>query len=54
MKNKKWVICGTCPYLDNCKAGQAKTSNITANSPVYNEIGCFDYEQVNPKQMKLL
>jgi len=57
MAKKQWIICGTCKYLSKCTAGNAKLINIDINSPVYNDIGCFDFQQyydlINPKQMKL-
>jgi len=53
MKNKQWIICGTCQHLGKCTAGKAKLINVDRNSAAYNEIGCFDYEQINPKQIRL-
>ncbi len=50
---KQWITCGSCQFLTKCKAGKAKLINVDTNSPVYNEIGCFDYEQASPKQIKL-
>lgn len=53
MKNKQWITCGSCLYLDKCKSGKAKMVNTSVDSPIYQDIGCFDYEQVNPKQIRL-
>ena len=53
VSKKLWINCGTCPYLDKCKSGKSKLNNVPADSPIYNDIGCYDYEQVIPKQMKL-
>lgn len=54
MAKREWIICGNCIYFDKCPSGKAKLINVDKNSAVYNEIGCYDYEQVSPKQMKLL
>jgi len=53
MTKKQWIICGNCIYLDKCHAGKAKLINVDVNSSIYNDIGCYDHEQINPKQMKL-
>ena len=53
MSKKQWIICGTCSKIEKCKSGKAKLINVDRNSAAYNEIGCFDYEQVSPKQIKL-
>ena len=53
MAKKQWIICGTCTNLEKCSAGKAKLINVEYNSTAYNDIGCFDYEQVSPKQIKL-
>lgn len=55
MKNKKWIICGNCKYLNDCKCGQDRIQFVDINSEIYNDIGCFDYEQYsNNRQLKLL
>jgi len=55
MKSKVWIICGDCKYLQECKCGQARVKNVDINSKIYNDIGCFDYEQYGDnKQLKLL
>lgn len=53
MTKKQWIICGTCIHLEKCKSGKAKLVNVEYNSAAYNDIGCFDYEQINPKQIRL-
>ena len=53
MTKKQWIVCGTCQHLEKCSAGKAKLINVEYNSAVYNDIGCFDYKQVSPKQIKL-
>ena len=53
MSKKQWIICGNCIYLEKCQAGKTKIVDIDVNSPIYNEIGCYDHEQINPKQQKL-
>jgi hypothetical protein len=53
MSKKQWIICGNCVYYYKCQAGQLKMIGIDANSPLYNDIGCYDHEQASPKQIKL-
>jgi len=54
MKSRKWIICGDCKYLSVCKCGQLRLHNVDINSKIYNDIGCFDYDQyLNDKQLKL-
>ncbi|MDD3013965.1 MAG: hypothetical protein PHC34_09715 [Candidatus Gastranaerophilales bacterium] len=54
MKSKEWISCGDCKYLHECKCGQLRIQNVDADSKIYNDIGCFDYEQYsNNKQLKL-
>jgi hypothetical protein len=55
--SKKWITCGDCKHFANCKAGQARMQNIDINSKIYNEIGCFGFEQyflqIDGRQIKL-
>jgi len=53
MTKKQWITCGSCIHLNNCKSGKAKIVNVDRNSAAYSEIGCYDYEQTNPKQIRL-
>lgn len=53
---KEWKICVFCPHNKNCAAGASRILGLPPNSPIVNEIGCFDYETFkNQKahQMKL-
>ena len=57
MAKKQWIICGECEYLSQCKAGQSKTQNITQDSKVYDDLGCYNFEQyyllTQDRQLKL-
>ncbi len=57
MPAKKWIICGECQYLNECKTGQNKMRGISPQSFVYNEIGCYNYkqyfQQIDGRQLKL-
>ena len=57
MAKKQWIICGECEYFSKCKAGQLKMENISPDSKIYNDIGCFNFEQyyflTQDRQLKL-
>ena len=57
MAKKIFMICGNCKYLSVCKTGKSRIIDIDVNSEVYNDIGCFGYEQyyflTQPKQITL-
>ena len=54
---KKWFICLECEYLTECKAGKARTYELSVNSRVYSDVGCFNQEQYfiqkSRKQLRL-
>ena len=55
-RDKEWKICVFCKYNEVCSAGASRIINLPPNSPIINEIGCFDHETYkNQKayQMKL-
>lgn len=58
MPHPKWIICGDCKYINECKAGINKMRGININSPVYNEIGCYGneqyFQQKYGRQLKLI
>lgn len=42
--SKEWKICVFCKYNKYCEAGAGRILGLPPNSPIVNEIGCFDYE----------
>lgn len=53
---KEWKICVFCKYKKSCAAGLSRIMDLPPNSPIVNEIGCFEHEiYKNQKtvQMKL-
>ena len=54
--SKEWKICVFCKHKKACVAGASRILGLPPNSPIVNEIGCFEYETYkNQKavQMKL-
>lgn len=41
---KEWKICVFCKYKKACAAGAGRILDLPPNSPIINEIGCFEYE----------
>ena len=42
--SKEWKICVFCKYKKSCVAGSSRILGLPPNSPIVNEIGCFEYE----------
>jgi len=55
--SKKFYTCYTCRNLEKCLAGKSRLEHVEINSPIIQDIGCFEMEiykeQIKPKQLKL-
>ena len=43
-KSKEWNVCVFCKYRKACVAGASRILGLAPNSPIVNEIGCFNHE----------
>ena len=41
---QEWQICVFCKYNKHCSAGASRILGLPPNSPIINEIGCFNHE----------
>ncbi len=55
--DKDWIACNTCEHVSQCASGKSRIENISENSPILADIGCYKYEiyntQISDTQLKL-